>query len=138
MNINPENCSRIIHGNAWTEGDAELFSDLLEEEQNLVKEWIYENITPRNTPLYSSSSYALKHVLERDTGIYMTNNQFKDAMLTYGYKPVNQKELNWSFRISKKSPAYTRKGLWRDGSCIGLVDKLIELESELEEDGVEI
>ena len=49
-------------------------------------------------------------MLERDTDIYMTNNQFKDAMLACGFLPVNERELNWHYCISRKSPAFTHTG----------------------------
>ena len=51
-----------------------------------------------------------KHMLERDTDIYMTNNQFKDAMLACGFLPVNERELNWHYCISRRSPAFTHVG----------------------------
>ena len=51
----------------------------------------------------------IKHLLERDTGIYLTNNEFKDAMLQAGYEPVDPNELNWHYRISKKSKAFALK-----------------------------
>lgn len=41
----------------------------------------------------------MKHLLEHDTGIYLTNNEFKDAMLLAGYQPVNPNSLNWKHRI---------------------------------------
>lgn len=31
------------------------------------------------------STYSLKHLLETKTGIYLTNNQMKDALLNMGY-----------------------------------------------------
>ena len=65
---------------------------------------------PRKTPLLSNSSYGLKHMLERDTDIYMTNNQFKDAMLACDFLPVNERELNWHYCISRRSPAFTHVG----------------------------
>ena len=34
----------------------------------------------------------------------MTNNQFKEAMLICGFKPVDETELNWYYRIDRKSP----------------------------------
>ena len=46
-------------------------------------------------------------IFEKDTGLYLTNNEFKDAMLMCGYEPVNPNELNWNYCISKKSPAFT-------------------------------
>ena len=49
-------------------------------------------------------------MLERDTGIYMTNNQFKDAMLACDFLPMNERELNWHYCISRRSPAFTHVG----------------------------
>lgn len=80
------------------------------EAQGIVLNWIRQNILPRKTPLLSNSSYGLKHMLERDTDIYMTNNQFKDAMLACGFLPVNERELNWHYCISRRSPAFTHVG----------------------------
>lgn len=103
--------SKVVSGRAWTKNDTELLTDMKEDFQKKVMEWIRENIQPRKTPLLTHSSYGIKHLLERDTGIYMTNNQFKDAMLLCGYYPVDEYKLNWNYRISKKSKAFERK-LW--------------------------
>ncbi|MBO4847089.1 MAG: hypothetical protein J5525_12465 [Lachnospiraceae bacterium] len=67
-----------------------------------VGEWIRKNIRPSDT-VESSSSYSIKHTLEHDTGIYLTNNQFKDAMWLAGYKPEDENELNWHYRITVKA-----------------------------------
>jgi len=45
--------------------------------------------------------------MEEQTGIYVTNNQMKDAMLMEGFRPVKENELNWVFCISEKSPVFT-------------------------------
>lgn len=104
-----EKTAKVVNGRAWTEDDTALLTDMTEEEQAKVTAWIRGNILPRKTPLLSHSSYGMKHLLERDTKIYMTNNQFKDAMLLCGYEPVDEHLLNWNYRISKKSPAFKRK-----------------------------
>lgn len=100
-----ERNSRIVDGRAWTENDSRLVTDMPKDEQAKVMTWIRENIIPRNTPIFTKSSYGLKHVLERDIGIYMTNNQFKDAMLLSGFYPVDERRMNWCYCISKRSPA---------------------------------
>ncbi len=87
--------------------DSELITDHSEKEIELVCEWIKENILPRKTPLLEQTSYGIKHILQSKTGVYLTNNAFKDAMLMCGYKPVNPNELNWCYCISKKSPAFS-------------------------------
>lgn len=104
-----ERTAKVVDGRAWTEDDTSLATDLTDEEQEKVMAWIHENILSRKTPLLSRSSYGIKHLLERDTGIYMTNNQFKDAMLLCGFYLVDEHLLNWNYRISKKSPAFKRK-----------------------------
>lgn len=86
--------------------DDELIIDIDEKEQEIVFNWIDKNIMPRKTELDTRTIYGIKHLLEQDTGIYLTNNQFKDAMMHCRYMPVNPNELNWTYRISKKSKAF--------------------------------
>ena len=78
--------------------DAELITDTTPVEMKAVQEWIRDNIRPADT-VYERSSYGLKHFLEHDTGVYLTNNQFKDAMYLAGFMPEDENELNWSYRI---------------------------------------
>ena len=93
--------------NGWE--DAGLITDKPEEEQQAVEAWIRENICPRATPNDRHTSYGIKHILQHDTDIYLTNNEFKDAMMRCGFLPVRENDLNWTYRISEKSPAF-RKG----------------------------
>ena len=79
------------------------------EKIDVVCEWIRSKLIRIKTPNYDKSSYGLKHILEKDTGLYLTNNEFKDAMLMCGYEPVNPNDLNWNYCISKKSPEFTDK-----------------------------
>ena len=96
--------------NGWV--DDKLISDEPKEIMEGVLEWIRLYIFPRKTPLLGRTSYGIKHILQHDTGIYLTNNQFKDAMLLSGYKPVSENDLNWEYRISKRSPIFDNN---RDG-----------------------
>lgn len=100
----------IRHGVPYTNEngctDGALLTDLPEEEQKLVLEWIRDKIRPIKGVNIHHSSYGMKHILEHDTGIYLTNNQFKHAMLISGHEPDNARRLNWLFRISEKSPAF--------------------------------
>lgn len=75
--------------------DDALITSHSKEEINIVCEWIRSNLIRIKTANYDKSSYSLKHSLETDTGIYLTNNEFKDAMLMCEYEPVNPNELNW-------------------------------------------
>lgn len=104
----------MLDNNMHFQDHPERYDELPCEEQKIILRWIRENIRPRKTPLPGWSSYSLKHMLERDTGLYTTNDQFKDAMLRCGYKPVNPDELNWHFCVSKRSPAF----LPNDRPCI--------------------
>lgn len=90
--------------NGWE--DAGLITDHPEEEQKIVLDWIRRNILPRKTVLHERTSYGLKHLLEHDVKIYLTNNEFKDAMMMCGFEPVDPNMLNWIYRISAKSPAF--------------------------------
>lgn len=92
--------------NGWE--DDGLITSHPKEEQEIVMAWIRENFIPRKTVLYGNTSYGLKHILQHDTNIYLTNNEFKDAMLQCGFEPSDPDELNWHYRISRKSPAFRR------------------------------
>lgn len=65
-----------------------------------VGDWIKENIRPGSEENTDHTSYGLKHFLEDATGVYLTNNEFKDAMLLAGYEPINSIAVNWTWRIS--------------------------------------
>ncbi|MFQ3837909.1 MULTISPECIES: hypothetical protein [Staphylococcus] len=58
------------------------------------------------------SSYGLKHVFERKyrealsgtfESSYVTNGQFKGAMLKAGFEVRDKNQLNWHFNASEKS-----------------------------------
>ena len=101
--------SEIRNGVPWTEGDEALLTELSKEEKQKVLNWIEENVSPRKTVYEGSSSYGLKHIQEHDTGIYLTNNQFKHAMLLAGFTPDKNYMLNWHYCISKKSKCFDYK-----------------------------
>lgn len=88
--------------------DAQLLSSLSTHEYLSVLNWINDNIIPRKTMNPYHDSYEIKHLLQDDTGIYLTNNQFKDAMMICGYYPDDQNDLNWNYCISQKSRAFIR------------------------------
>lgn len=85
----------------------EEYEKLSKEEREIIIKWIKEKIIPRKTPNKRHSSYGLKHRFEHDKGsggFYMTNGQFKGAMLICGYKPLYEDDTNWIYCISKNSP----------------------------------
>lgn len=85
--------------------DDKLLTDEPAETVDTVLHWIVAHISPRKSVNSRHSSYGLKHILHAHTGIYLTNNQFKNAMLMSGYMPEDQFALNWYFRIK----VYSRK-----------------------------
>ncbi len=77
------------------------FLELTESEREPLLDWIKRSIIPRKTICRHHSSYGLKHVYESDTGNYVTNGQFKGAMITEGYEPHDASALNPHYAISK-------------------------------------
>ncbi|MFI6415291.1 hypothetical protein [Streptomyces sp. NPDC050585] len=74
----------------------------LRQEENLVLEtaqWLCDNVMPIKTR--SASSYAVKHLIEDATGIYMTNGVFIAAALIVGY-PFRYDEPNVLFGMSRR------------------------------------
>lgn len=92
----------------FDKNDINNLSDIGDKVDILFK-WIDENILPRKNAMRSMTSYGLKHIMERDIGLYVSNTSFKEAMLIKGYEPVNPGELNWFFCISKKSPCMIKR-----------------------------
>ena len=102
----------IKNGRPYTNENGWEDSGLITEKDEMdeVLDWIRVNFLPAKNVLHGHTSYGLKHILQDDTGIYLTNNEFKDAMMLCGYEPSNPNELNWHYRIKKRSPAFS---LWR-------------------------
>src|SRR5215213_9517046 len=75
----------------------EAYEKLTPEEQAALLEWIRLAVKPAKT-IAPSTSYSIKHDFEA-VAFYITNGQFKGAMLASGYAPVDPDELNWEFRI---------------------------------------
>lgn len=103
----------IKNGRPYSVENGYIDDKLITDEPRVIMdatiEWIQLYISPRKTPLLDRTSYGIKHILQSDTGIYLTNNQFKDAMMQCGYMPVNPNSLNWSYCISKRSLAFESK-----------------------------
>ena len=94
------------YSNENGEIDDKLITERTKEEIDMVCDWIKTKLNRIKTPNYEKTSYGLKHILQRDTGLYLTNNEFKDAMLLCGYEPANPNTINWNYCISKRSPAF--------------------------------
>ncbi|MDT3768195.1 YozE family protein [Gleimia hominis] len=98
------------------------FLDLNHDDQQFLLEWIATRLTPSEQWNRKRSSYGIKHAFTRDTGIYITNAQFKDAMILAGYAPKNQVALNHVYQISEYSQAFSYKpciatSYWLPGEC---------------------
>ncbi len=81
-------CNRLQD---WNQLNREIKFDLLE--------YIYCKFKPGITEARHWTSYGLKHMYEV-VNTYVTNGQFKAAMLLSGYLPVHPEYLNWTFQIS--------------------------------------
>lgn len=92
-----------------TKLDNKLLTDFDQAKQDLILQWVRENFIPSEKVLRDWTSYGLKHILEKDLKLYLSNNQFKDAMLMCGFEPFKADELNWKFRISRKSLVFKKR-----------------------------
>ena len=81
-------------------------NEFSEEKIEILINWCWVNFYNRKTINKNYTSYGLKHIFEEARkGFYVTNAQFKAAMLEAGHKSNDESELNWNFKISEKSPA---------------------------------
>jgi len=79
------------------------FLRLSEYEQQDLLDWI-ECAFDLDEAVYPVSSYGLKHQYEQDTGYYITNGQFKGAMIQYGHEPVDPRYLNCRYLVKLTLP----------------------------------
>ena len=85
-------------GNNEGKNSAEHFDLLSPTIQESLLSWI--NCRICSSRKYSvNKSYVLKHIFEYESGNYVTNGQFKGAMLKFGYTPEDTDVMNWSFKI---------------------------------------
>ncbi len=96
--------SEIRDGIPWTNGDDELVTALPDDVCRRILHWIRTRLCPSEKVYRRYSSYGIKHMLEEEIGIYLTNNQFKHAMVIAGYMPEDEHKLNWQFFLDPKSP----------------------------------
>jgi len=74
---------------------------LNQEEKEIAEKFVSELFEPAYR--YSrNTSYGIKHIFERATGIYMTNDEMKYIMLELGYKPNDRTELNPRYKARFK------------------------------------
>ena len=95
-----------------TNDDYSQFENLSVEQQNEVLEWIKQNLVSIKSFNPKHDSYELKHLVRFSDGKrpYLTNGQFKGAMLRAGYRVQDMNAQNWKFNVSERSPAL-KKGV---------------------------
>lgn len=82
--------------------DPNHFENLSDGEKEILVSWIPQNLGRSDNFYKQASSYQLKEIFERSPqGFYITNGQFKGAMLAAEYSVLDKKALNWHFNISK-------------------------------------
>lgn len=89
--------------------DDALLDDLPKRQQKDVMRWIDDNFYVRKTPNYNYHTYWLKHALQYETGIYITDNQMKDAFLRAGFEPLDKYEETWKFCLGVKNQTRLEK-----------------------------
>lgn len=79
--------------------DPAAFARLSPAQQACLLAWCAYALRParRASPW---SSYGVKHVYSAGSGIYITNGEFKGAMLAAGYRPIDPTARNWRFRAT--------------------------------------
>ena len=85
------------------------YASLSKEELLKAVNWCKNNFISGANQLKDYTSYGLKHVLEEDINLYLSNGQFKAVMLLAGFKTTNVENLNWTFNILKSSPAFKKE-----------------------------
>ena len=81
------------------------FLNLESDVQSMVLKWCKEFFTPTKLFNEKHTSYGLEHILQNYNGTYLTNGQFKGAMLLSGFRVKDVEDLNWIFNISENSAA---------------------------------
>lgn len=81
--------------------DPKAYDELPDELKIKLTEWIKMVYTPAATILAFNDSYTMKHRFEWFAGTYVTNGEFKGAMLAAGFMPENEHLTNWEFRVKR-------------------------------------
>lgn len=79
----------------------EEFDALPPAKKSALLAWIDGAMIPAKT-YGKHTSYTLKHCFG-DDGFYVTNGEFKGAMLAAGYEPKDRKAQNWTFKVRPRA-----------------------------------
>ena len=105
----PVGDSGIIRYESFEKLDREHFMSLTAEEKKKVLVWIRFNIHPSSSVLKGITSRWLKEITAKRTGVDITDNQFREAMMLCDFYPEKVDEDDWYFRIKKSSPILNRQ-----------------------------
>lgn len=81
------------------------YDRLKDDTKRAIQAWIRSNVVPAKSRS-KQSSYGLKHICEHAIGCYISNGEFKGAMLAAGYEPKDRERQNWYWHIKKISGCY--------------------------------
>lgn len=79
----------------------EHYEKLKEHEKTILASWIESCVKTNERTMLRHSSYRLKHIAEKQCDFYISNGQFKGAMLAAGYEPIDTRFINWKFKRRK-------------------------------------
>lgn len=79
-------------------------ANLSADKRRIVQDWIRDTFNPIKTYNVKHSTYSLKELLERKTGIY----QMKDALLNMGYNCKDEHKINWLVNVSEMGIKYVK------------------------------
>lgn len=83
--------------------DSIEYEVLSKEEKHALQKWIATHMRGRKTINDGYTSYGLKHMFEDcEVGFYISNGQFKGAMIAAGFTPCNPNMRNHCYCISQK------------------------------------
>ena len=84
------------------------FSDLDDKIRYMTIRWIDHNLKKRKTLNKHRTVYGVKHVLQAQTGIYLTESQFAEALLRCDYQLIRPSQCKYAMYVnaSDKSPAF--------------------------------
>ena len=106
--------SRKIRERMGEDHPAEAYTAMPGYKREAIKLWITLSMVPAGRVAPYCTSYGLKHDAESALSLYVSNDQFKGAMLALGYSPVDHREPNWRFRIKprcgREVPAFYAPG----------------------------
>lgn len=102
------------------EFDGQRFDELTYDERCIIEKWFKDNFEPASKYNRDMNSYVLKHRFEDLIGRYVSNDQAKDAMLSWGFKPKDPNVLNWVFKFKPKQRVHSwlRHEYYRNGASM--------------------